>query len=421
MTTVDKHSELLPHLFRQEFSKMTAVLCRHFGLQHIEIAEDIVSETFLKAVENWTENGVPENPTAWLYAVAKNKAKDFFKRRNLFESQIKENIKPSEFEIQQELEFNHQNISDSQLAMIFSVCNPAISSEAQIALALQILCGFSVEEIANAFLDKPETVKKRLQRGREKLRNNSFQINNLNETEIGSRLDVVLKTLYLLFNEGYFSKSNNHLIRKELCIEAMRLTVLLTEYKNTNTPKSQALLALMCYQSSRLEARTDVDGNAVLYDEQDRSLWDKKLIEQGHYHLVNAFENKTLSKYHYEAAIAYWHTAPEHPDKWKFVLQLYNQLLLEEYSPIAALNRSFAYAKVFGNESAIYETEKLNLTDSSYYHGLLGYLYAETDIGKAILHYENAIGLTKSKTEKQTIEKEVKRLKIMYKRNNYGL
>lgn len=409
MNSLESHEELLPHLFRQEYAKMTAVLCRHFGLKHIEIAEDIASDTFLKASENWELNGIPENPTAWLYTVAKNKTKDYFKHIAVFETQIKDAIKPNEIEVEKDFEFGSQSIADSQLAMIFAVCNPANSTEAQISLALQILCGFSVEEIANAFLTKTETIKKRLQRARTNLRNENFRIKKLNETEIKIRLDTVLKTLYLLFNEGYFSKSYNQQVRKNFCSEAIRLALVLTENSLTNTPKTNALLALMCFQNSRLEARTNYKGEAILFEEQDKSLWDKTLIERGNFYLVNATNGNEISKYHLEAGIAYWHTTPTDQDKWKHILQLYNQLILIEFSPITALNRIFAFAKVYGQDKAITETVKLQLTNN-YYHELLGYLYADADTDKAISHYEHALKLTKSKTEKLTIIKEIKRL-----------
>ena len=404
------HNELLPHLFRQEYTKMTAVLCRHFGLRHIEIAEDIASDTFLKASENWAINGIPENPTAWLYTVAKNKTKDYFKHITVFETQIKKGLKSNGTQVQQDFEFDDQNISDSQLAMIFAVCNPANSIEAQISLALQILCGFSVEETANAFLTKRETIKKRLQRARTNLRNDSFQIKTLSEPEIKSRLDTVLKTVYLLFNEGYFSKTNNQLIRKELCSEALRLALVLTENPLTDTRQTNALLALMCFQSSRLDARKNDKGETILFEEQDKNLWDKSLIEKGNYFLVKAFNGNEISKYHLEAGIAYWHSAPTNKNKWQHILQLYNQLVLMEYSPIIALNRSFVFAKVHGYEKAIAEAEKLNLKESNYYHELLGYFYKDINIDRAIDHYQQAFNLTKSKTEKQTLTKEIERL-----------
>ena len=182
---------------------MTAVLCRHFRLKHIEVAEDIASDTFLKASEHWAINGIPENPTAWLYTVAKNKTKDYFKNLSVFETKIKN--EPT-INIQNEHDFGFDNrlISDSQLAMTFRSLQSCKSNQAQICLALQILCGFSVEEIANAFLAKQETIKKRLHRARTNLRNDIFQIKSLSETEIKSRLDIVLKTLYLLFKRGLF-------------------------------------------------------------------------------------------------------------------------------------------------------------------------------------------------------------------------
>lgn len=376
----------------------------------MEIAEDIAGDTFLKASEYWAVNGIPENPVAWLYTVAKNKTKDYFRNRQVLETKIRNEPTPH-IQNEHNFEYDNQVISDSQLAMIFAVCNPANSAEAQICLALQILCGFSVEEIANAFLTRTETIKKRLHRARTRLRNDNFQIRSLNQTEIKSRLDTVLKTLYLLFNEGYFSKTNNRQIRKDLCSEAVRLTLLLTGNPLTNLPRTNALLALMCFQSSRLAARTNDKDEAVLFEEQDKSLWDTSLIQRGNYYLINATDGNEISRYHLEAGIAYWHTTPEDENKWQHILQLYNQLILIEYSPVTALNRIFALTKVYGNEKAIAEAEKLNLTDNSYYHELSGYLYADTNITKAIGHYEQAIRLTKSQTEKQTLKKQIERLK----------
>jgi RNA polymerase sigma-70 factor (ECF subfamily) len=404
--------ELIPHLFRTEYSKIVAVLYNSFKLKHLETAEDIASETFLKATEIWGIKGVPENPTAWLYAVAKNKVKDYFKHHSVFEKQIKEAIKLNDIETEHDFEFSKQNIADSQLAMIFSVCDPNNSIEAQICLALQILCGFSVEEIANAFLTKSETIKKRLHRARTTLSNSDFQINILSETQIKVRLDSVLKTLYLLFNEGYSSKTNNQLIRKDLCSEALRLTFVLTENPLTDTSQTSALLALMCFQSSRLDARTNDKGEAILFDNQDKRLWNKELIEKGNRYLTNACNGNEISKYHLEATIAYWHTTPTDKDKWPYVLQLYNQLILIEYSPITALNRTFAFAKVYGNEKAIREAEKLNLTNNNHYYSLLGYLYTTIDVNRSINHYQHAITMTKSKTEIQTLTKEIERLML---------
>ncbi len=406
-----QQNELIPHLFRTEYSKIIAVLCNSFDLTHLEIAEDIASETFLKATEVWGIKGVPENPAAWLYTVAKNKVKDYFKHNSIFEKKIKDAIKSDDIETEKCFEFSNQNITDSQLAMVFAVCNPENSPEAQISLALQILCGFSVEEIANAFLTKAETIKKRLLRARANLRTSNFQIKILSESEIKLRLDTVLKTLYLLFNEGYFSKTNNQLIRKDLCSEAIRLAFILTQNRLTNTTETNALLSLMCFQSSRLDARTSDSGEAILFEEQDKSLWNDELIEKGNYYLITACTGDALSKYHIEAAIAYWHTTPTGKDKWQHILKLYNELILIEHSSVIALNRAFAFAKVYGYQNAIPEVEKLNLDNKNYYHSMLGYLYADTDLSEAISHYNKAIALTKSEIEKQTLGKEIERLR----------
>jgi len=402
--------ELIPHLFRTEYSKIVAVLCNSFDLRHLEIAEDIASETFLKATEIWGIKGVPENPTAWLYTVAKNKIKDYFKHNSVVERQVKEAVKLNDIETALDFEFSHQNIADSQLAMIFAVCNPENSTDAQICLALQILCGFSIEEIANAFLTNSEAIKKRLYRARTNLRNGNFQIKTLSDLEIKSRAESVLKTLYLLFNEGYFSKTNDQLIRKDLCSEAIRLTSILTENALTDGPQVNALLALMYFQSSRFDARTNDKGEVILLEDQDRSLWDKELIEKGNHYLVNAYQSNEVSKYHLEAAIAYWHTTPTDENTWQHILQLYNQLILIEYSPITALNRAFAFAKVYGWEKGVEEAEKLALNSNSHYYSLLGYLYANIDIDRSIRYYKKAVTLTRSKVEMETLRKEIGRL-----------
>lgn len=408
-----QRDKLIPHLFRTEYSKIVAVLCNSFDLTHLEIAEDIAADTFLKATEVWGLKGLPENPTAWLYTVAKNKVKDYFKRNAIFEKRVKDAIKPDVAAAEKQFEFSHQNITDSQLAMIFAVCNPCNPAEAQICLALQILCGFSVEEIANAFLSKTETIKKRLHRGRTKLRTGNFKIKTLSEKEIKLRQDSVLKTLYLLFNEGYFSKTNNQVIRKDLCSEALRLAFILTQNTLTNTAETNALLSLMCFQSSRLDARIDHNGQAILFDQQDKNLWNTELIEKGNYYLAMACNGSILSKYHLEAAIAYWHATPSTSNKWQHILKLYDELILIECSHIIVLNRAFALAKVFGYAMAIKEVEKQALHHINYYHSMLGFLYADTAIDVAIGHYNQAVTLTKSTTEKQTLKKEIERLKTL--------
>jgi RNA polymerase sigma factor (sigma-70 family) len=211
-----EQQELIPHLFRTEFTKITTVLCKLFGIEHIEIAEDIAGETFLSALETWTYKGIPENPTAWLYSVAKNKAKNHLHRNNLFTGKIVPEIKHAISGIQEmEIDLSDKNISDSQLQMLFAICHSSISAEAQIGLSLRILCGFGIEEIANAFLTNKETINKRLSRAKEKLRLENVQIELPVESEINKRLETVLITLYLLFSEGYYSESHNAVLRED--------------------------------------------------------------------------------------------------------------------------------------------------------------------------------------------------------------
>ena len=292
--------------------------------------------------------------------------------------------------------------------MIFVVCHPCNPAEAQIGLALNLLCGFGVDEIANAFLTNKTVIYKRLQRAKEKLRTEKIHIEQPTLSEINDRLSMVLMTLYLLFNEGYYSSNQNITLRKGLCLEAMRLTYLLVENEQTNKPASNALLSLMCFQSSRFESRLSENGEIVLYQDQDPDLWNQELIVKGEYFLDQASHGDKISKYHLEAGIAYWHTIKtDTPEKWDAILQYYNQLLLIEYSPIAALNRTYALAKVNGKEEAILEAEKINLTDNHLYHSLLGVLYTDIDNIKAISHLQNALTLAKSTTDKTLISNRI--------------
>ncbi len=400
-------NELIPHLFRTEFTKITAVLCKLFGIEHIETAEDIASETFLAALETWSYKGVPPNTVAWLYTVAKNKAKNYISRNKIFTGKIQPQLKNNQSNFETiEIDLSEKNITDSQLQMMFAICNPVIPAEAQIGLALRILCGFGIEEIANAFLSNKETINKRLLRAKEKLQRENVEIEFPPEHEINKRLNNVLTTLYLLFNEGYYSESEDAVLREEFCIEAMRLTFLLAENEQTNLPPVNALLSLMCFHASRFAARKNEHGEMILYYDQDESLWNRELITKGIYFLNKASTGNTISKYHIEANIAYWHTIKEDSkEKWENILQLYNRLLRIEYSPVVALNRTFALSKAYGKETAIKEAEKLQLTSNQYYYALLGELYTIVNNGKAKLNFEKAYHLAKTQADKQAIKK----------------
>jgi RNA polymerase sigma-70 factor (ECF subfamily) len=397
--------ELIPHLFRTEFSKISSVLAKLFGIEHIEIAEDIASETFLAALETWPYKGIPENPTAWLYTVAKNKTRNYLNRNKVFSEKILPEIKPGaigNFEV----DLSEKNITDSLLQMLFTLCHPAIATEAQIGLSLRILCGFGIDEIASAFLTSKDTINKRLFRAKQKLREEKIQISFPSLTEIEKRLDAVLATLYLLFSEGYYSENKEEVIREELCNEAMRLTFLLIENEQTNQPKVNALYSLMCFHSSRFAARKNSSGEIILYEQQDETLWNRELISKGAYYLHKASDGNNISKYHLEAAIAYWHTIKaDITEKWENILQLYNQLLQVGYSPVAALNRTFALSKANGKKEAIKEAKKLKLKDNHFYFALLGELYTDIDNEKAKEHFRKAIQFAKTISDKETISK----------------
>jgi len=407
------NQQLIPDLYRKEYSKMVAVLCSRFGLGFMETAEDIVGDTFLSAAETWGQKGLPAQPVAWLYTVAKNKALNDLKHRQLFNTRIKGDlIHAGAQSMETDIDLSPQNITDSQLQMIFAVCHPSIPPEGQVCLALRILCGFSVDEIARALLTTRGNINKRLFRAKERYRSGNVTIRFPDEADLASRLDTVLVTLYLLFNEGYYSAGSDEILRKDLCLEAMRLVYMLTEHGPTSLPRVYALLALMCFQASRFEARVGPGGDLVLYENQDSSLWDRELINRGNGFFVRASAAGDRSRYHLEAAIAWWHTQQgDTLEKWENILRLYNQLLVIEYSPMAALNRAYAYARVYGNEKAIAEAEGLQLSGNLFYHSLLGELYTGIDGGAAIRHLEKALTLAGAPPERCVLTAKLAALK----------
>jgi RNA polymerase sigma factor (sigma-70 family) len=406
---------LIPGLFKTEYRKIVSVLCRSFGLKHIEIAEDLTNDTFLLATETWTSNGIPENPTAWLYTVAKNKTKDFLKHNKVFSEKIENQMAYHQNSFEEfEPDLSPQNIQDSQLLMIFAVCNRSIPVEAQVGLALRILCGFGIEEIAEAFLSNKETINKRLFRAKEKLKTENFDLTITSPLEIEKRLDAVLTTIYLVFNEGYYSTTSNRGLRKEFCLEAMRLCYFLIENPGSNLPKVNALMALMCFQASRLDARVDDFGKNILYEDQNRDLWDEELIAKANHYLIASAKGQELTKYHLEASIAYWHsTKTETKDKWEKILQNYNLLLQIEYSPITALNRTYALSRASGKDVALLEAQKINLQGNHLYHSLVGHLLEKKNPKMAVEEYQKAVKISKNENDKNLLLKKIADLSLL--------
>jgi len=405
MQKLEASQELLPHLFRTEYSKMVAVLVSIFGFDHVETAEDISSETFLEAMETWPYKGIPLNPAAWLYAVAKNKAKNLINRKKLFIENIQPVITSKQTDVEVfEFGFLEENIQDSQLRMLFVVCHPAIALDSQICLALRLLCGFGLQEIADALLSNKEAIHKKLQRAKATLRAGKMTIEMPVADELTRRLDGVLQAIYLLFSEGYYSQSNEQVVRRELCVEAINLAYLLVNNPKTNTHAANALLSLMCFHASRLDARQTENGELILYEDQDEGKWNTELIEKGFYYLQQASKWQAFSKYYLEASIAYWHTVKVNiPEKWPSILNLYDALLLIDDAPIIRLNRIFAVSKVHGTRQAILESSTLKLAKNHFYWILLAELHKETVPEKALESLHQALKYCDTDKEKKMI------------------
>jgi predicted RNA polymerase sigma factor len=349
-------------------------------------------------MQTWPLEGVPPNPVAWLYHVAKNKARNYLTREAVFARRVLPECKAEKEDW--EIDLSAANIGDSQLRMMFSVCHPAIGVEAQVGLSLRILCGFGVGEIADAFLTNKDTINKRLYRAKEKLREEKADIIRLEAGEVEGRLDAVMTTIYLLFTEGYYSAPQEE-GRRELCREAIRLCRMLVDNPLTDRPAVSALLALMCFHASRLEARVGQDGGLVLYEDQDVTRWDIALMGEGAFYLRRSASGDVLTKYHLEANIAYWHCVKEDTaEKWEAILQLHNQLLMLEYSPVAALNRTYALARVSGKAAALAEALKLKLDGNPYYFALLGVLWTGVDDIRARDCYGRAMELARTEADR---------------------
>ncbi|GAB3639963.1 RNA polymerase sigma factor [Spirosoma arcticum] len=417
MPAPNESNHLVNHLFRHEAGRMASVLTCMLGFDRLDLAEDIVHDAMVQALQSWPFQGIPDNPQAWLYRVAKNKALDVVRRENRFR-QISSD---ADYLHQQEATdamnqslFFDEDITDSQLRMLFAICHPAIAPESQMAMCLKILCGLSVREIAGAFLTSEETITKRLYRAKEKIRQDGILLEVPGGPHLFSRLDGVLKSIYLLFNEGYNSLHPDTLIRRDLCEEAIRLALLLTQTPRTQAPAVDALLALMCFQSARFDARIDESGAIVLLADQDRSRWNPDLIQKGHDYLNRSAGGDALSEYHLEAGIARLHClAPTHAaTDWPTVLLYYDLLLAQKSSAVVALHRAVALAEVDGPLTAIVAVTNLpGLDKNHYYHAILGDLYERNhQPDSARQHYEQAWHLTPSTAEKKLLNRKLERL-----------
>lgn len=344
---------LVDHLFRREAGRMVAALTRFMGPARLDLAEEVVQEALIQALKRWPFHGVPGNPRAWLYRVARNLALDRLRRDASFrgkETSIRDVLGPEERDGGQGEVLLEGEVDDDQLRLVFLCCHPELARDARVALTLKTVLGFSVPEIARAFLAPQATIAQRLVRAQKRIRESAIAFEVPPPTELPARLETVLEVLYLAFNEGYGAHEGDALVRTELCEEALRLASHLAALQATDRPVTHALAALLFFQAARLPARIDTEGELVRLEDQDRALWDRALIGRAFRHLESSAAGEEISEYHLQAVIAAEHTAAasDGSTAWERILDLYDQLLERNPSPIVALNRAVAVAKVQG-------------------------------------------------------------------------
>jgi RNA polymerase sigma-70 factor (ECF subfamily) len=354
---------LLDHLFRRQAGIMVAHLARLLGPARLDIAEESVQSAMVRALQSWPQQGVPENPPAWLFRVAHNIAIDALRRNRLAGDKAESiaaemsrgaGVLPPDAGLEEQLR-------DDELRMIFMCCHPEIPRDASVAMSLKTVGGFSVREIARAFLADDAAIAQRLVRAKRQIRERRLTLDLPSGVELNQRLDSVLDVLYFMFNEGYAAHEGEGLIRLDLCAEALRLARLIAS-STLATPRVHALAALMALQAARLEARVDQAGDLILLEEQDRGRWDQRLIALGFYHFDRSIAGDEISEYHAQAAIAATHARARQAEAidWPVILGLYDQLFAINASPVVALNRAVVVGKVHGAEAALAAIEPLS-------------------------------------------------------------
>jgi predicted RNA polymerase sigma factor len=405
------------HLFRREAGRMVAALTRIFGVHNLALAEDVVQDAFCRALEVWRLRGMPENPSAWLMATAKNRAVDVLRRERTARTFAPElgRMLESEWTLVPTVAefFAAHSIKDDQLRMMFSCCHPRLPESAQIALMLNLMCGFSVDEIAGAYLSGHAAIEKRITRAKKVLAS-SKRLFDLADRDFGARLSAVQRALYLLFNEGYHGANPESAVRTELCREAMRLAELLLENPQTSTPATRALAALMCLHAARLPARVDAMGNLTPLFDQDRSRWDAQLLAKGQALLDDSAVGSELSEYHVEAAIAWVHASARRAEdtNWERIVSLYDTLMTIRPSPVVALNRAIAVGQAEGPERGLEEiraiADRERLAAYPFYSAALGELELRSGRHeKAREHLKAALALARNPMERRFLEQRV--------------
>jgi RNA polymerase sigma-70 factor, ECF subfamily len=415
----DVAATMVDHLFRTRAGQMVAFLTRHFGPAYLELAEEVVQDALVKALQQWPYSGIPSNPGGWLFKVARNGALDVLRRDTSFAGRadaLANELALAHRSDEDADRFDH-SAGDDELRMIFMCCHPSLPRDARVALSLKTVGGFSVEEIGRAFLVPASTVAQRLVRAKRQIRDCRLSLDLPAPKEFSARLDSVLEVVYLLFNEGYTAHRGEELIRLDLCREALRLGRLIAGSAATAAPAADALVALMAFHAARLAARVDESDELVLLDDQDRSKWDRRLIALGFHHLERCSEGPTETAYHLQAVIAAAHATSEDATAtpWPHILELYDRLMLVAPTPVVMLNRAVALSRVQGPEAALRAVQMVEREPSLTTYYLLpsvkGWLLEELGLHQdAVEAYRQALQQTCSEPERRFLARRIERL-----------
>jgi RNA polymerase sigma-70 factor (ECF subfamily) len=410
---VQQMRQLVDELYRSDSRRVFATLIRVLG--DFDLAEEALHDAFAAAVEQWSRDGMPANPRAWLVSTGRFKAIDAIRRRKRFDASLPE-LALRQSDVSSTDQPDSESIAeDDRLRLIFTCCHPALSPETQVALTLREVCGLKTEEIASAFLTAPATIAQRIVRGKAKIRDAKIPYQAPTAADLPERLDSVLAVVYLVFNEGYSASSGESLIRPDLSAEAIRLGRLLVEL--LPDAEVQGLLALMLFQESRRLARTSPSGDLILLEDQDRGLWNAAQIAEAQTIVARAMSSPQLGAYAIQAAIAAVHAGAASPSAtdWDRLVALYDLLLRAEPSPIVELNRAVALAMRDDPLAGLQEIDAIlargDLQDYHLAHA------ARADMCRRLRRaaearesYERALSLAKQEPERRFLERRLRDL-----------